>query len=144
MAAIREAVAKAEEETRAKYENSEFSAAVAATPELLDAVSVYNQLLSAFGGIEEAAKQAYIDEHYDEAVAAMEARHEQMLAAGQDIPENDEPQVDMSGFVPTEEMIQAQADADVAYVAMCAELKKLYPILDDAALESLKETMEWF
>ena len=141
MAAIREAVAKAEEDTRAKYENSEFSAGVTATPELMDAVSTYNTLLSTFGGIEEAAKQAYIDAHYDEAVAAMEARHEEMLAAGQEIPEDEEPQVDMSGFVPTAEMEAAEAAAEEAYAAMCVELKKLYPVLDDEALASLEETM---
>ena len=38
MAAIREAVAKAEEDTRAKYENAEFAAGVKATPELIAAV----------------------------------------------------------------------------------------------------------
>ena len=141
MAALREAVAKAEAETRAKYENSEFSAGVTATPELLSAVSKYNTLLSTFGGIEEAAKQAYIDEHYDEALAAMEARHEALLADGQDIPENDEPQVDMSGFVPTAEMLEAEAAAEEAFTAMCTELKKLYPVLDDDALASLEETM---
>ena len=141
MAAIREAVAKAEEDTRAKYENSEFSAGVTATPELMDAVSTYNTLLSTFGGIEEAAKQAYIDAHYDEAVAAMEARHEEMLAAGQEIPEDEEPQVDMSGFVPTAEMEAAEAAAEEAYAAMCVELKKLYPVMDDEALASLEETM---
>ena len=141
MAAIREAVAKAEEDTRAKYENSEFSAGVTATPELMEAVSKYNALLSTFGGIEEAAKQAYIDAHYDEAVAAMEARHEEMLAAGQEIPEDEEPQVDMSGFVPTAEMEAAEAAAEEAYTTMCVELKKLYPVLDDEALASLEETM---
>lgn len=141
MSALREAVAKAEEETREKYKDSEFSAAVTATPELLAAVSKYNMLLSTSGGIEEAAKQAYIDEHYDEAVAAMEARHEQMLAAGQEIPENDEPQVDMSGFVPTAEMLEAEAAAEETYTALCVELKKLYSVLDDDALASLKETM---
>jgi len=142
MAALREAVAKAEEETRAKYQNSEFSAAVDATPELLEAVSQYNAQLMAYGSIEAEAKQAYIDEHYEEAKLAMEARHEELLAAGQEVPENEEPQVDMSGFVPTEEMLQAQAAADAAYVEMCQELKKLYPVLDDEALESLKETMQ--
>lgn len=141
MAAIREAVAKAEEDTRAKYENSEFSAGVTATPELMEAVSKYNALLSTFGGIEEAAKQDYIDAHYDEAVAAMEARHEEMLAAGQEIPEDEEPQVDMSGFVPTAEMEAAEAAAEEAYAAMCVELKKLYPVMDDEALASLEETM---
>lgn len=141
MSALREAVAKAEEETREKYKDSEFSAAVTATPELLAAVSKYNILLSTAGGIEEAAKQAYIEEHYDEAVAAMEARHEEMLAAGQEIPENDEPQVDMSGFVPTAEMLAAEAAAEETYTALCVELKKLYSVLDDDALASLKETM---
>ena len=142
MAQIREAVAKAEEETRAKYENSAVGTPVTATPELLAAAEMYNAVLSTYGGIEEAAKQAYIDEHYEEAVAAMEARHEEMLAAGQEIPENDEPQVDMSGFVPTEEMIQAETQAQEAYAAMCQELKKLYPVLDDESLASLQETME--
>ena len=142
MAAIREAVAKAEEETRAKYANVEFASGVEATEELKSLVAQYNEKLMAAGSIEAAAKQAYIDEHYDEALAEMEARHEEMLAAGQDIPENEEPQVDMSGFVATEEMVQADADAAEAYVAMCQELKNLYPMLDDAALESLKETMD--
>ena len=141
MAAIREAVAKAEEETRAKYQNTEFSANVTATPELKELVAQYNEKLVAAGTIEQAAKQAYIDAHYEEALAEMEARHEQLLASGQDVPEGEEPQVDMSGFVPTEEMLNADAEVDTAYLALCQELKNLYPMLDDAALESLKETM---
>ena len=142
MAGIREAVAKAEEETRAKYANVEFASGVEATQKLKSLVAEYNEKLMAAGSIEAAAKQAYIDAHYEEALAEMEARHEEMLAAGQDIPENEEPQVDMSGFVATEEMLKADADADAAYLAMCQELKNLYPMLDDTALESLKETMD--
>ena len=142
MAGIREAVAKAEEETRAKYANVEFAAGVEATPALKELVAKYNEMLMAAGTIEAAAKQAYIDAHYEEALAEMEARHEAMLAAGQEVPEGEEPQVDMSGFVATEEMLQADADAAVAYLAMCQELKNLYPMLDDEALESLKETMD--
>ena len=142
MAAIREAVAKAEADTRAKYENAEFSANVAATPELKELVSQYNATLMAAGSIEQAAKQSYIDAHYEEALAEMEARHEALLASGQDVPENEEPQVDMSGFVATEEMLKAEEDAAAAYTAMCQELKTLYPMLDDEALESLQETME--
>ena len=142
MAGIREAVAKAEADTRAKYENSELSAAVAATPELLAATAEYNTLLSAYGIVEAEAKQAYIDEHYEEARLEMEARHEQLLASGQDVPENEEPQVDMSGFVANEAMLQAQAEADVAYGILSQELKTLYPVLDDEALSDLKETME--
>jgi len=141
MAGIREAVAKAEEDTRAKYANAEFTSGVTATPELEAAATRYNELLSTYGGIEEAAKQAYRDEHYDEAVAAMEKRHEEMLAAGQEIPENDEPQVDMTGFVPSDAMLEAEAEAAKAYDVMCTELKKLYSVLDDDALEALEGTM---
>ena len=141
MAGIREAVAKAEEDTRAKYENAEFTSGVTATPALEEAATRYNELLSTYGTIEEAAKQAYRDEHYDEAVAAMEKRHEEMLAAGQEIPENDEPQVDMTGFVPSDEMLEAEAEAAKAYDVMCTELKKLYSVLDDDALEALEGTM---
>lgn len=142
MAEIREAVAKAEEEVRAKYENAEVGAGVTATPELLSAVSEYNRVLSTYGQIEEAAKQAYIDAHYEEAKAALEAKHEEMLANGQDIPEDEEVQVDMSGFVASAEMLEAEAAADASYTVMCTELKKLYPVLDDEALESLQKTME--
>ena len=141
MAGIREAVAKAEEETRAKYQNTEFSANVTATPELKALVSQYNAMLVTSGEIELAEKQAYIDAHYEEALAAMEAKHEEMLAAGQEVPEDEEPQVDMSGFVATEEMLKAEADVDAAYLALCQELKNLYPMLDDESLESLKESM---
>ena len=141
MAGIREAVAKAEEDTRAKYANAEFTSGVTATPELEEAATRYNELLSTYGGIEEAAKQAYRDEHYDEAVAAMEKRHEEMLAAGQEIPENDAPQVDMTGFVPSDAMLEAEAEAAKAYDVMCTELKKLYSVLDDDALEALEGTM---
>ena len=142
MAAIREAVAKAEEETRAKYANAEFSAGVTATPELLTAVAAYSAKLDAYGLVEAEAQQAYIDAHYAEALAEMEARHEQLLASGQEVPEDEEPQVDMSGFVATEEMLQAEAEVDAAYVAMSQELKKLYPVLDDSTMESLEEIME--
>ena len=142
MAAIREAVAKAEEETRAKYADAEFSAGVAATPELLNAVAEYSAKLDTYGVIEAEAQQAYIDAHYEEALAEMEARHEQLLASGQEVPEGEEPQVDMSGFVATAEMLQAEAEVDVAYVAMSQELKKLYPVLDDETMDSLKEIME--
>lgn len=142
MAAIREAVAKAEEETRAKYANAEFSAGVTATPELLTVVAAYSAKLDAYGAVEAKAQQAYIDAHYEEALAEMEARHEQMLASGQEVPEDEEPQVDMSGFVATEEMLQAEAEVDAAYISMGQELKKLYSVLDDEALISLKEIME--
>ena len=142
MSAIRDAVKKAEEDTRAKYENAEFSQGVVATPELLTAIDNYTAALAAHGALEEAAKQAYIDAHYEEAKAKMEAEREALLAAGKDVPEEEIVEVDMSGFVPTQEMLDAQAVVDGAYIGMGEALKVIYPVLDDEALASLQETID--
>ena len=142
MSAIRDAVKKAEEDTRAKYENAEFSQGVVATPELLTAIDNYTAALAAHGALEEAAKQAYIDAHYEEAKAKMEAEREALLAAGKDVPEEETVEVDMSGFVPTQEMLDAEAVVDGAYIGMGEALKVIYPVLDDEALASLQETID--
>ena len=142
MSAIRDAVKKAEEDTRAKYENAEFSQGVVATPELLTAIDNYTAALAAHGALVEAAKQAYIDAHYEEAKASMEAEREALLAAGKDVPEEEIVEVDMSGFVPTQEMLDAQAVVDGAYIGMGEALKVIYPVLDDEALASLQETID--
>ena len=142
MSAIRDAVKKAEEDTRAKYENAEFSQGVVATPELLTAIDNYTAALAAHGALEEAAKQAYIDAHYEEAKAKMEAEREALLDAGKDVPEEEIVEVDMSGFVPTQEMLDAEAVVDGAYIGMGEALKVIYPVLDDEALASLQETID--
>ena len=142
MSAIRDAVKKAEEDTRAKYENAEFSQGVVATPELLTAIDNYTAALAAHGALEEAAKQAYIDAHYEEAKAKMEAEREALLAAGKDVPEEETVEVDMSGLGPTQEMLDAQAVVDGAYIGMGEALKVIYPVLDDEALASLQETID--
>ena len=142
MSAIRDAVKKAEEDTRAKYENAEFSQGVVATPELLTAIENYTAALEKHGALEEAAKQAYIDAHYEEAKAKMEAEREALLAAGKDVPEEETVEVDMSGFVPTQEMLDAEAVVDGAYIGMGEALKVIYPVLDDEALASLQETID--
>lgn len=142
MSAIRDAVKKAEEDTRAKYENAEFSQGVVATPELLTAIENYTAALEKHGALEEAAKQAYIDAHYEEAKAKMEAEREALLAAGKDVPEDETVEVDMSGFVPTQEMLDAEAVVDGAYIGMGEALKVIYPVLDDEALASLQETID--
>ena len=142
MSAIRDAVKKAEEDTRAKYENAEFSQGVVATPELLTAIDNYTAALEKHGALEEAAKQAYIDAHYEEAKAKMEAEREALLAAGKDVPEDETVEVDMSGFVPTQEMLDAEAVVDGAYIGMGEALKVIYPVLDDEALASLQETID--
>ena len=142
MSEIRTAVAEAEARVRAEYENAEFSQGVEPSQGLKEAVSKYNRLLTVFGELEAQATQAYIDAHYDEAKAALEAQREELLAQGKDVPETENVQVDMSGFEPTAEMLEAEEAAQAAYAAVAAELQKLYPVLDESALGSLQQTME--
>ena len=142
MSEIRTAVAEAEARVRAEYENAEFSQGVEPSQGLKEAVSKYNRLLTVFGELEAQATQAYIDAHYDEAKAALEAQREELLAQGKDVPETETVQVDMSGFEATAEMLEAEEAAQAAYSAVAAELQKLYPVLDESALGSLQQTME--
>lgn len=142
MSEIRAAVAEAEERVRAEYENAEFAQGVEVSDALKAAALEYNRLLTHAGELEAEATQAYIDAHYAEAKAAQDAQREALLAEGKDVPENDTVQVDMSGFEATPEMLEAAAAADDAYAQVADALKELYPVLDDDALASLRETME--
>ena len=142
MSEIRAAVAEAEERVRAEYENAEFAQGVEVSDALKTAALEYNRLLTHAGELEAEATQAYIDAHYAEAKAAQDAQREALLAEGKDVPENDTVQVDMSGFEATPEMLEAAAAADDAYAQVAEALKALYPVLDDDALASLRETME--
>lgn len=142
MSEIRAAVAEAEARVRAEYENAEFAQGVEVSAALRDASLEYNRLLTVAGDLEAEATQAYIDAHYEEAKAQQDAQREALLAEGKDVPENDAVQVDMSGFEATPEMLEAAAAADEAYGQVAEALKGLYPVLDDDALSSLRETME--
>lgn len=143
MAAIREAVEKAETETREKYENgAQNDLSGIDTTGLLTAVDVYTEAVKAYAEAQAQARAAYEEAHYAEAEAALEKKHEEMLAAGEEIPEDEEVVVDMSGFEATPEMIEKQEEAKAMYAIVGAELKKIYPVLTDEALETLEETVE--
>jgi ribose/xylose/arabinose/galactoside ABC-type transport system permease subunit len=143
MAAIREAVEKAETETREKYENgAQNDLSGIDTTGLLTAVDVYTEAVKAYAEVQAQARAAYEEAHYAEAEAALEKKHEEMLAAGEEIPEDEEVVVDMSGFEATPEMIEKQEEAKAMYANVGAELKKIYPVLTDEALETLEETVE--
>ena len=142
MSEIRTAVAEAEARVRAEYENAEFAQGVEVSDALRSAALEYDRLLTVAGDLEAEATQAYIDAHYEEARAQQDAQREALLAEGKDVPENDTVQVDMSGFEATPEMLEAAAAADEAYGQVAEALKGLYPVLDDDALSSLRETME--
>ena len=141
MAAIREAVAKAEEETRAQYSNMEISYADVETDELEAAISVYGYALKAYEDCKAAAEQSYIDANYEAAKAAVEAERAEKIAAGMDVPEEMNVTVDMSGFEATAEMTALLNQADEAYVALGEALKVIYPVMDDSALAKLKDTI---
>ena len=141
MSAIRDAVAKAEEETRAKYENISTDYSALDVSALEPAVLAYEAELIAYNNVASAAEQAYIDAHMSEAVAAYEAARQAKIDAGQEVGEEEEVKVDMSGFVATEEMNAASAKADEAYTAVADALKGIYPVLDDSALATLKSTI---
>ena len=141
MAAIREAVAKAEEETRAKYSSSETDYSTVDTTALEPAVDAYVTALKAYEDAEAAAQQAYIDAHYEEAKAAMEADRAAKIAAGMEVSDDETVTVDMSGFEATEEMNALSAKADEAYAVVGEALKGIYPVMDDAALKTLKGTI---
>ncbi len=142
MSEIRTAVAEAEARVRAEYENAEFAQGVEVSDALRSAALEYDRLLTVAGDLEAKATQAYIDAHYEEAKAQQDDQREALLAEGKDVPENDTVQVDMSGFEATHEMLEAAAAADEAYGQVAEALKGLYPVLDDDALSSLRETME--
>lgn len=141
MSAIRDAVAKAEEETRAKYSNTSTDYSTLDTTQLNVAVNDYVDAMKAYTVAEDAARQAYVDAHYDEAKAAMEAERAAKLAAGEEVSENEEVTVDMSGFVETPELIALSAEADAAYANLGDALKGIYEVLDDSALSTLKGTI---
>ncbi|MDY4008717.1 MAG: hypothetical protein SOY94_07630 [Candidatus Limiplasma sp.] len=141
MAAIRDAVTKAEEETRAQYANATTDFSSLDTAALSQAVQAYEGALGAYYASAAAAEQAYIDAHMEEAQAAAEAERAAKLAAGEDVPEETEVVVDMSGFVATEEMNRLSAAADESYAAVGAALQEIYPVLDESALSTLKDTI---
>ena len=143
MEAIREAVEKAATETREKYENgAQNDLSGIDTTGLSAAVDVYTEAVKAYAEAQAQARAAYEEAHYAEAEAALEKKHEEMLAAGEEIPEDEEVVVDMSGFEATPEMIEKQEEAKAMYANVGAELKKIYPVLTDEALETLEETVE--
>lgn len=143
MAAIREAVEKAETETREKYENgAQNDLSGIDTTGLSAAVDVYTEAVKAYAEAQAQARAAYEEAHYAETEAALEKKYEEMLAAGEEIPEDEEVVVDMSGFEATPEMIEKQEEAKAMYANVGAELKKIYPVLTDEALETLEETVE--
>ena len=98
--------------------------------------SSYMAALEEYGKLEEDAVEKYVAEHYEEAKAALEAEQQKLLEEGKEVPENQEVEVDMSGFEPTAEMVAAQAKADEAFGSVKGELKNIFPSANDEFLDN--------
>ena len=145
MSAIREAVAAAEEEAR---NNSSASMLDYATADITGLDAALNELtaaLTAYYNEADAAQAAYVAEmEASGALAVEEAPAEdtsELSEADLDAAMMAEETVDLSGFVATAEMEALMAAADEKYVAVGAELMKLYEALDEEAVATLKDTI---
>ena len=144
MSAIREAVAKAEEEARNNSSATMLDYATADLTGIDAALTELTAALTAYYNEKSAAEAAYVAEMEASGAVSEEAPAEdtsEMTEAELDAAMMaEEPDVDLSGFVATEEMNALMAAADEKYVAVGAELMKLYP-LDEEAVNTLKGTI---
>ena len=141
MKEVREATAKAETEARARAEELGIGA--------VDLSEVDTTALGAALGGMVAAQEAY----YEEEARAQEAYialNKDAVTTTDDAAEVTEDAasdaameetIDLSGFVATEEMNRLSAAVDEAYLALCEEIKGIFPALTDDILQSLKETI---
>lgn len=141
MSAIREAVAKAEEETRARFSASSTDYSTIDTTALTAATNSYEEALIAWDKAAEKAENAYLALHTKEAQAAADAERAEKLAQGIEVSEDPAIAVDLSGFEPTEEMNALSAAADERYAKVGEALQAIYPVLDAEALATLKGTI---
>ena len=100
--------------------------------------AAYAEMMLAQAPAEDAAEEEILEDAPADAEAAMDmdmSEDEMML-------EEEEPEVDMSGFVATEEMNALSAVVDEKFAGLSAALQGVSPDLSDAALETLRPTIE--
>ena len=140
MKEVREATAKAETEARARAEElgiGEVDLSEVDTTALGTALGAMVAAQEAYYAEEARAQEAYIAQNKDaitvtdESEAAEEAEGDAAM----------EETIDLSGFVATEEMNRLSAEVDEAYLALCEEIKVIFPALTDDILASLKSTI---
>lgn len=146
MSAIREAVAKAEEEARANSSASMLDYDAADLSGIDAALTDLNSALDAYYAEKSVAESAYVAEMEasGELIETEEAAEDTSEMSEADLDAammEEEPEVDLSGFVATDEMNALMAIADEKYAVVGAELMKLYEALDQEALDTLKSTI---
>lgn len=141
MKEVREATAKAETEARARAEELGIGAVDLSEVDTTALGAALNAMVAAqeaYYDEEARAQEAYIALNKD-AITAAEDTAEVAEDAGSDAAM--EETIDLSGFVATEEMNRLSAEVDSAYLALCEEIKVIFPALTDDILQSLKATI---
>ncbi len=139
MKAVREATAKVEVEARARAEELGIGAVDLSSIDTTKLAAALNTMVDAqtvYYAEEERAQAEYI-EHY-EATAEVDTS---AMTDDSGAEASMEQTVDMSGFVATEEMIRLQGEVDETYLALCEEIKAVFPALTDDILQSLKPSI---
>ena len=139
MKAVREATAKVEVEARAKAEElgiGEVDLSTIDTKNLAAALNVMVDAQTVYYAEEARAQKEYIENY--RATAEVDTS-EMTDDSGEEA--SMEQTVDMSGFVATEEMVRLQGEVDNTYLALCEEIKVVFPALTDDILQSLKPTI---
>lgn len=145
ISAIRDAVAKAEEQARAEAKNSLVDYAALDTAPLSAAIDQVELSVRDYRVEESRAKAAYIEAKR----AEMEAKAMEEAAAAPADAEGslDEPamddlgnevEIDMSGFTATAEMLSRYAAIDGDYRLLTDELNRIYPGTDENSFTALK------
>lgn len=141
MKEVRAATAQAEIDARAKAEELGVGAvdlSAVDTTALGAALNVMVDAQEAYYAEEARAQDEYIELNKD-AITVQEEAAEAADDSGSEIPM--EETIDMSGFVATEEMNRLSAEVDNTYLAMCEEIKMIFPALTDDILQSLKASI---
>lgn len=141
MKEVRAATAQAETEARAKAEElgiGEVDLSAVDTAALGAALNTMVAAQEAYYAEESRAQEEYIELNKD-AIIVQEDTSEMTDDSGSEAEV--EETIDMSGFVATEEMNRLSAGVDEAYLAMCEEIKVIFPALTDDILQSLKPTI---
>ena len=138
MKEVRAATAQAEIDARAKAEELGIGAvdlSAVDTAKLGAALNAMVDAQQAYYAEEASAQEAYIEANKD-AITVQEDTAEMTDDSGSEAAM--EETIDMSGFVATAEMNTLSAKVDAAYLAMCEEIKVIFPALTDDILQSLK------
>ena len=150
MSDIRAASEKAAEETRSNTTASLIDFDAVDTQPLQTALLSLRAAMVAYNAESESAKALYVEQNADTVIVEEEESPaiadaapvaEGDLSAGVDdlaLLEDDAPQIDLSGFSDTPEMIRLMGIVEAEFMGVEEALIGIYPVIDNAAVAQLK------